>query len=231
MIKAVFFDFYHTLVRYEPPREQVEADVLKQLGLEIDPQALRLPLVAADEFIYQEIADKPLGQRSREEKMVLYARYQSIVLREAGLRADEKLIYQLMGLMQEVQMTLALYDDAPPAMDDLKDHGLKLGLISNVEHDINPIMEQLGLPQWLDIVVTSQETGFNKPHPEIFKAALKQAGVKPAEAIYVGDQYQVDVVGARGAGLKGVLIDRLDYNKEVTDCPKIKSLTELSGLL
>ena len=231
MIKAVFFDFYHTLVRYEPPREQVEADVLKQLGLEIDPQALRLPLVAADEFIYQEIADKPLSQRSREEKMVLYARYQSIVLREAGLRADEKLIYQLMGLMQEVQMTLALYDDAPPAMDDLKDHGLKLGLISNVEHDINPIMEQLGLPQWLDIVVTSQETGFNKPHPEIFKAALKQAGVKPAEAIYVGDQYQVDVVGARGAGLKGVLIDRLDYNKEVTDCPKIKSLTELSGLL
>ena len=231
MIKAVFFDFYHTLVRYEPPREQVEADVLKQLGLEIDPQALRLPLVAADEFIYQEIANKPLGQRSREEKMVLYARYQSIVLREAGLRADEKLIYQLMGLMQEVQMTLALYDDAPPAMDDLKDHGLKLGLISNVEHDINPIMEQLGLPQWLDIVVTSQETGFNKPHPEIFKAALKQAGVKPAEAIYVGDQYQVDVVGARGAGLKGVLIDRLDYNKEVTDCPKIKSLTELSGLL
>ncbi len=231
MIKAVFFDFYHTLVRYEPPREQVEADVLKQLGMDIDPQALRLPLVAADEFIYQEIADKPLGQRSREEKMVLYARYQSIVLREAGLRADEKLIYQLMGLMQEVQMTLALYDDAPPAMDDLKDRGLKLGLISNVEHDINPIMEQLGLPQWLDIVVTSQETGFNKPHSEIFKAALKQAGVKPAEAIYVGDQYQVDVVGARGAGLKGVLIDRLDYNKEVTDCPKIKSLTELSGLL
>ena len=231
MIKAVFFDFYHTLVRYEPPREQVEADVLKQLGMDIDPPALRLPLVAADEFIYQEIADKPLSQRSREEKMVLYARYQGIVLREAGLRADEKLIYQLMGLMQEVQMTLALYDDAPPAMDDLKDRGLKLGLISNVEHDINPIMEQLGLPQWLDIVVTSQETGFNKPHPEIFKAALKQAGVKPAEAIYVGDQYQVDVVGARGAGLKGVLIDRLDYNKEVTDCPKIKSLTELSGLL
>ena len=163
--------------------------------------------------------------------MVLYARYQKIVLNEAGLDADEKLIYRLMGLMQEVQMTLALYDDAPPALDDLKDRGLKLGLISNVEHDINPIMEQLGLPQWLDIIVTSQETGFNKPHQEIFKAALEQAGVKPAEAIYVGDQYQVDVVGARGAGLKGVLIDRLDYNREVTDCPKIKSLTELSGLL
>ncbi len=56
MIKAVFFDLYHTLVRYDPPREELQAKVLKDFGIEVKPELFRRPLVIADEFIYQEIA-------------------------------------------------------------------------------------------------------------------------------------------------------------------------------
>jgi FMN phosphatase YigB (HAD superfamily) len=80
----------------------------------------------------------------------------------------------------------------------------------------------------LGVVVTSQEVGFNKPQPEIFLAALKQAGVKPPEAVYVGDQHQIDVVGARGAGMLGILLDRYGYFEEITDCPRIRRLTEVA---
>ncbi len=71
------------------------------------------------------------------------------------------------------------------------------------------------------------EEVFNKPQPEIFHEALRQAGVQASEAIYVGDQYQIDVVGANKAGMKGVLLDRGDYLEETADCPRIQSLTQV----
>jgi len=125
-------------------------------------------------------------------------------------------------------LKMVLFDDVAPALTDLKERGLVLGLISNVDRDIAPRYQELGLSAWLQVMVTSQEVGFNKPHPEIFQAALKQAGVKPAEAIYVGDQYKIDVVGANKVGMVGILIDRGGFFEEITDSPKIRSLTEVA---
>ena len=60
MIRAVFFDLYHTLVRYEPPREEIESRVLHEFGIDISPEALGTPMLVADEFIYNEIAQRQL---------------------------------------------------------------------------------------------------------------------------------------------------------------------------
>lgn len=231
MIKAVFFDLYYTLVRYEPPIEVLEAAALQELGVNVSPEVLRRPLLKADEFIYGEIARQPLSHRSPDEKMALYVRYQEIVVREAGIRYDQKLLLKLLGKMQPAKMNLVLFDDVAPALTDLKERGLVLGLISNVEQDINDTLTRLGLLSWLKIVVTSQDAGANKPQPEIFQEALRRAEVSPAEAIYVGDQYQVDVIGATGAGLKGILLDRHGYYEEITACPRMRTLNELTEYL
>ena len=225
MIKTVFFDLYNTMVHYEPPQDELEASALKELGVDVSPEVLRRPIVAADEFIYNEIANRPLSYRSTEEKMALYIRYQEIVLREAGLKYDQKLVLGLLGKMQQTKMNLVLFDDVAPVLTDLKSRGIILGLISNVEQDMTETMTRLGLPSWLEIIVTSQDANAVKPRPEIFQEALRRAGVQPSEAIYVGDQYQVDIVGARGAGMKGILIDRNDYYSDDIDCPKISSLS------
>ena len=129
--------------------------------------------------------------------------------------------------MQQFKMKLVLFDDVAPVLTDLKDRGLVLGLISNVEQDMTETFHELGLTSWLDVVVTSQDAGFNKPQPEIFHEALRRAGVQPSEAVYVGDQHQVDVIGANDAGMKGVLLDRGGYFEEITDCPRIRSLNEV----
>jgi putative hydrolase of the HAD superfamily len=227
MIKAVFFDLYHTLVRYEPPREELLAGALKDFGIDVSPGVFRRPLVTADEFIHEEISRRPLRQRTQAEKMALYAQHQGKVLSEAGIEPSEKLVHGLLGKMQQLKMKLVLFDDVMTALKSVRERSLILGLISNVEHDITPTLVELGLVPWLDIVVTSQESGLVKPKPEIFLAAAKRAGVQPAEAIYVGDQYQVDYVGATQAGMKGILLDRYDYFKDKTDCPRIKSLSEI----
>jgi len=231
MTKAVFFDLYFTLVCYEPPQEELESRALRDFGIDVGPEVFRQPLLEANQFIYEEIAQRPLNQRSQEEKMGLYAQFQAIVLRGAGIEADEKLVSGMLGKMHGMKSKLVLFDDVAPALDELKERGLTLGLISNVDFDISSMLDELGLPAWLDVVVTSLDAGANKPRPEIFLEAIRRAGVPPSEAVYVGDQYRVDVVGANGAGLKGVLIDRYGYYENINDCLRIRSLTELSRYL
>jgi putative hydrolase of the HAD superfamily len=227
MIKAIFFDLYQTLVHYQPSQEELEADALKNLGIDTTAAALRYPILAANEYIYNQIAKKPLSQRSKEEVMALYSEYQRVVLKEAGIAADEKVVMRLLGMMQQAKMELVLFDDVMPALDDLKKRDLKIGLISNIEQNMTATLDKLGLSARLDIIVTSQDAGFAKPKPEIFRYALDKAGVQPADAVYVGDQYQVDIIGSKGAGMQGVLIDRDNYHKEKLDCVKINSLTDL----
>ncbi len=231
MIKAVFFDLYHTLIRYEPPREESEAGALKGFGIEVKPEALRRPLVIADEFIYQAIAHTPLRQRSEKDRKALFAEHQAILLKEAGIEASEPLVLALLGKMQQIKTRLVPFDDVIPALTGLKGKGLILGLISNVDRDITSMLNEMKLESLLQVVVTSQEVGFNKPQPEIFRAALSRAGVQAAEAIYVGDQYQIDIMGAKQAGMKGILLDRGNYFTEVSDCPRIQSLTQVTGYL
>jgi len=60
-------------------------------------------------------------------------------------------------------------------------------------------------------VIDSAVVGVEKPDPRIFRLALAQAGVPPSAAVYVGDLYSVDVVGARRAGLDAVLLDPRGY--------------------
>lgn len=231
MIKAVFFDLYQTLIHYQPSQEELEAAALKSLGIVVTAAALRRPMLTANEFIYQRIAEKPLSRRTREETMALYAEYQRIVLKEAGIAADEKIVLRLLGMMQQAKMDLIIFDDVLAALDDLKKRGFKTGLISNIDQNMSEALDKLGLSARLDIIVTSQDAGFTKPKPEIFRYALDKAGVKPEAAVYIGDQYQVDIIGAQGAGMRGILIDRDDYYPDKPDCPKIKSLQDLGNYL
>jgi putative hydrolase of the HAD superfamily len=227
VIKAVFFDLYNTLAGYDPPREETQARILNELGVEVAPQSLLRPIMAADDFIYQEHARYPIGKRSKEETVELYTEYHGIILKEAGIEASWELVTGILKRWLKADYKMVLFDDVLPALTQLKERGLILGLISNVDRDITPIYQGLGLADWLGVVVTSQEAGFSKPAPQIFRVALRRAKLKPIEAIYVGDQHQIDVVGANGVGMLGILIDRNGFFEGITDFPRISSLTQV----
>jgi len=228
MIKAVFFDLYQTLVCYKPPREEMQAKVLKEYGIYVTPEKLLYPITTADEFIHQEHSRKSIGKRSDEEKKALWGQYQAIVLKEAGIEPTRELIRHILGKMQQIKFEPALYDDVLPTLNELNEKGLILGLISNVDSDISQLCQKLELTPLLRVVVTSLDSGYNKPQPGIFKEAVRQADVQPQEAIYVGDQYRIDVIGAKQAGMLGILLDRGDYFNETIEEPKIQSLQQIS---
>jgi putative hydrolase of the HAD superfamily len=103
---------------------------------------------------------------------------------------------------------------------------LHTGLISNVGQEIDSYCIELGFAPLLDFKVTSFEVGYDKPRPEIFQLALDKAGVQANEAIFVGDQYDQDILGARGVGMHALLIDR-NRTSGSLDCPIIYDLQQI----
>jgi putative hydrolase of the HAD superfamily len=149
------------------------------------------------------------------------------MLKEAGVESSPELIAAIIDKWRNSSFKQVLFDDVTPVLSGLKQRGFVLGLISNVDSDITPILNNLGLAPLLDVVATSLDTGYTKPQPEIFREAVARAGVKADESLFVGDQYQIDVLGAEKAGLKGLLLDRGGHFKEVGDCPYIRNLNQL----
>lgn len=218
MIKAVFFDLYQTLINYDPPREAELARIINDYGIEVTADTLRKPIVIADEFIYEEHSRMPISKRSEKEQKTLFAKFQSILLKEAGINPSPELIRNNIVKMQQIKFDRVLFNDVLPALEQLKQNGYILGLISNMDSDITPLLDKLKLTPLLKVVVTSLDTGYHKPQPEIFNEAARQAEVKASESMFIGDQYQIDVIGGKEAGMQGVLLDRNGYfNKDVKE--------------
>ncbi len=230
MIKAIFFDWFDTLARCEPPREELYSRALREFDIEVSAKTLTPAVLAADKYLFEENTRSPVERRNPKEQAEVYMRYQNIVLAEARVKADQELLFKLMKKMRQLfgGMTFVLFDDVLPTLKTLKEQKLILGLLTNASKTMISTHRKLGLEPYLNFVVTSQEVGADKPEPPIFLAALERAGVKASEAIHVGDQYKLDVAGARGVGIKPILIDRHNLYSEVSDCPRICNLTELA---
>jgi len=98
--------------------------------------------------------------------------------------------------------------DVRPALETLRDRGLKLGLVSNTSwpaaaHD--PDLERLGIIDLLPCRFYSCEVGWEKPAPRIFHVALQCLDLPPQDVAFVGDFLRYDVKGAQGVGMKGIL--------------------------
>jgi HAD superfamily hydrolase (TIGR01662 family) len=124
-----------------------------------------------------------------------------------------------------------LYDDAEAVLRELAARRLKIGLISNSHRSLDDFVEHFRLHGLVAAAVSSAEHGYLKPHPSIFEAALRQAGVEARASLMVGDSLAHDVHGARAVGMRGVLLHRGDGPLPDADVPIIRNLTDLPPLL
>ena len=229
MIKAVFLDFYNTLAHFSPMREEVQAQACRSFGIQATPDGLARGYALADAYMDSENAgDVPLARRSPEEQRRFFAEYERLVLQGAGVDVDLPTAARIWDKVRRTPHGLALYDDVLPALDLLRLRELTLGVLSNIDRDMDALSRELGLEPYLDFTVTSGEVGRGKPHPPIFLTALERAGVvEPREVLHVGDSYASDIIGARGVGIHPLLLDRDGTQTHVTDCPRIASLMEV----
>ena len=133
-------------------------------------------------------------------------------------------------------MKLNLFPDSHRTLSRLKDMGFYIILVSNTtqstSNDVKVALGKLGISHFFDAVVTSVDVGKEKPSREMFIAALETLGLKPDEALMVGDDLEKDIFGAKRIGIDGVLIDRKGkFTSKSEEYVRINSLAELPNIL
>jgi HAD superfamily hydrolase (TIGR01509 family) len=117
-----------------------------------------------------------------------------------------------------------------PSLARLRAAGLRLAAVSNANGTLRVLFDRLGFTPAFDVILDSQVEGVEKPDPRLFRLALERLGEPAEAALHVGDFYNVDVVGARAAGIRPILVDEAGLYPEA-DCPRVQSLAELAAHL
>jgi HAD superfamily hydrolase (TIGR01662 family) len=120
-----------------------------------------------------------------------------------------------------------LYEDVMPVLGELRQAGLKIGLVSNSARDVRDFARHHALE--IDAGISSFHHGKTKPHGSIFKAVLDLLEVEPTDAAMVGDTLEDDIEGALALGMQAVLVDRLGLHEDYE--PRIDDLYALPALL
>jgi HAD superfamily hydrolase (TIGR01549 family) len=220
VLKTVFLDAGGVLVF---PNWHRISGALAARGVDVPPQVL----ADAEPLAKRRIDDNPSITTTNDAGRGWL--YFNLILDIAGVArsgACDEALAELRAYHQESNLWELVPHDVPPALVALRDRGLQLVVVSNANGRLCALFERLRLGESFDCVLDSQEEGVEKPDPRIFEIALARSGATAASTIHVGDLYQVDVVGARAAGLRGVLLDQAGLYADA-DCPRVRSLADL----
>jgi putative hydrolase of the HAD superfamily len=120
-----------------------------------------------------------------------------------------------------------IFDDVMPTLGALKSRGFKLGVISNWDERLRPLLRGLKLYDYFETMVISCEVGSPKPAFAVFDRATKQLATKPGAVLHVGDSLEMDFEGAQTAGFAAVWLDRKATSAGLKVVPSLRDLLEL----
>jgi putative hydrolase of the HAD superfamily len=229
---AVFFDVGNTLLYAYPSVGRVCEEMLRTSGRihPLDEIERVLPLV--DAYYEDRYRTDDTFWTSDERAEDVWTGMYSLLCRRLGIPEEEavSLAHAVYDAFGEPERWRA-YDDVAPAFERLRSQGVKVGIISNWDTRLEKVLEGLGLGSLVDCVVSSAVVGLHKPDPRIFELACERLAVDPSRCAHVGDHYYSDVVGARAAGLRPVLIDRHGAGLAAEDVVCLITLDDLEEAL
>jgi putative hydrolase of the HAD superfamily len=183
------------------------------------------------EYAGRAAIDRQLMSEKSREPNAAYEDFFSAWMEAAGIPREEfaDIAARFRVMHAEACMWRIVRDGTHSALERLKAAGLKLAIVSNADGRVAGDAKRLGLAKFFDVIIDSQVVGVEKPNPKIFQLALDALNVAPAEAMYAGDIYAIDMLGARAAGIAGKLIDQHDMYHWI-EHPKIRHVGELHNL-
>jgi putative hydrolase of the HAD superfamily len=236
VIRVVFFDAAGTLVRVRGGVGQQYAHVAERFGVTASaavleglfPGAFRLAPPMA--FPGADPADVPAREREVWRGLVRQVFAEAGLLPAFGSGGFDRFFTDVYRHFESPSVW-AVYPDVPPLLDALRARGCRLGIISNFDGRLLPLLTGLGLAGWFGSVTLSSRVGAVKPDSAIFAHALTAEGVAAPEALHVGDSPVADARGAQGAGLASLLVDRDGRHTGLRDVRRIESLSEVLRFL
>ena len=222
-LEAVLFDVDFTLVRPGPelgPEGYRRAG--ERHGLALDPDRYADARVRA-------LEDLQLHPELEHDEEIWVAFTRRIVEGMGGGGDAAQALALEITRAWEVHDNFELYEDVLPVFEELRRHGLKLGLVSNTSRDIGAFVTHHALD--VDAAVASGSHGRVKPHRSIFEAVLAELGVAPEHAAMIGDSPADDIDGARALGMRAFLLDREGRHPEWEDAlPNLYAVPAALGL-
>ena len=219
MIRAVIFDLYGTLVTGD-------VDVK---GEDLDEELSRILRQASYEVYYQEVEaarhmvffiDYPRGRGDTPQQ------FYSKVLERLEIPYEPRLVDKLARKATELER-VRLSEDVVPTVNALKSQGIKTAVLTTVPSWLfKHVLEDNDVK--IDFICTAREAKAVKPNPQIYRTVLERLGVKPNEALMVGDTPEIDIIPPKKLGMKTALLCRKE-RKTVKEADHV--ITSLRQLL
>jgi putative hydrolase of the HAD superfamily len=216
-IEAVTFDVGGTLIECWPSVGHVYAEVAARFGHpNLSPNLLNRQFKTA----WRQLRD---FRHTREQWSALVdATFRGLI---KGL-PSETFFPELYEKFSEPDAWL-VFDDVVPTLEVLRDRGIKLGIVSNWDDRLRPLLRKLQLDSFFQAIIVSCEVGVPKPASLMFQSACAALDCRPGNTLHVGESREMDFEGARAAGLQGLWLSR---GAQRGDAHSILSLSELNKL-
>ena len=194
-VRALFFDVGGTLMRPQPSVGAIYASVANRHGMTVTAEGMERAFRESWAALKQ-----PGLTTSRKDW------WREVVFRTLG-QENEPCFEELYQIFMHAD-AWQVFPDVEETLHEARSRGLHVGVISNWDERLRPLLDEMGLAHYFNSITISCEVGVEKPGEEIFRAALRTAGVSPTEAVHIGDSENEDVCGAEAAGLTALLLTR-----------------------
>lgn len=208
MIKGVVFDLDNTVYDYdfchEKAMKKLTAFACKKYGLTTTEFERNFNQAKAD-------VKEQLGNTGASHNRMLYMQ---VFLESIGLRPTEDALDLYNIYWDELLANIKLFPYVLPLMRKLKERGIKILVLTDLTaHIQHRKIAKMGLAGYIDIFVSSEEAGEEKPSKKAFDRLLLKAKLNAEELLMIGDSQEKDIDGSKSAGLKALL-----YKKGNGDC-------------
>ena len=198
--RALCIDALGTILRLEPPAPRLHRSLAARLGLDLPIDRCEAAM-RAEMRHYRDHCVRAGSTASLAALRLECADVLADALGEDVVGADV-----LPCLTDAIAFTA--YSDAAPALAAVRAAGIPVAVVSNWDISLVGVLTRTGLAPLIDVVVHSAGVGASKPDPAPFREALARLGVAATGTVHLGDDPDTDVRGARGAGLRALLLER-----------------------
>lgn len=221
---AVLFDFHDTLVHLAPSTDEAMA---RTFGVPV--QSYRRAWTSVDAHLSSLKAAGNLPLSDADRWIRLYAR----LLDELGLDADPVEVARRFTALYRSPADYGAFPDAAPVLRRLAGAGIRMGVISNSDFDLWPIIRRVGLEGMIEVAVPVLAYGTQKPDAAAFALALDRMGVAAGDCWYAGDHLEDDATASHALGMRAVLVDRAGRYRahRPAPFPILADLSPLPGLI
>ena len=209
MVEAIIFDLYGTLTNGQA---RPEDKIVAEFGLNSSPD------------YYHFVENVVCGTRYKDEES-----YLTTLIEKFNLENSDQNRRRLKDIFARDLEGEIVRPETVFVLESLGKEGIKLGLISDLPNPAYDLPRKHGFKRYFVHVTYSYETGLLKPDHRPFVSTLNGVGTTTEETWMVGNSLKFDIVPARELGMRALLLDPEDKNKEYTD--KIRNLKEVLDLV